>query len=70
MRDDYRVIRSHISRVPAAIRIVGVDEHHPAAAEDAAVAVVHAVDRGVELIMAPQCLQHQLTGADLQQLHQ
>ncbi len=37
----------------------GVDEHHPAAALDAAVAVVEAVDRGVVLVVAAQGLQHQ-----------
>ena len=47
------------SAKPEARDVVGVHEDHPAAALDAAVAVVEAVDRGVELVVAAQRLQQQ-----------
>src|SRR6185295_8168361 len=43
--------------------VLGVHQHHPALAGDAAVAVLEPVDGGVELIMAPDGHHHQLARA-------
>ncbi|CAL2062578.1 exported protein of unknown function [Streptomyces murinus] len=44
---------------PERTRVLGVHQHHPAAARDAPVAVVQAVDRGVVLVVRAQRLQQQ-----------
>ena len=48
--------------------VVGVHEHHPATVLDAAVAVVEAVDRGVELVVRAHRLQQQPTLGHVQHL--
>ena len=60
-RRAHSLTRSTIVAVGEAERgdVVGVHEDHPAAALDAAVAVVEAVDRGVELVVRAQRLQQQ-----------
>ena len=40
--------------------VLTIEEHHPAFATDTAVSVVHAVDGGVELVMASDGHEHQL----------
>ena len=66
-------LRDEVDRIPVresqAGKVIRVDEHHPPAAPDAAVAVVHAVDRGVVLVVRANGLQQQPARGHLQGLH-
>src|SRR5512133_496134 len=58
--DDFAVLEAQL------IDVTGIHEHDPAATRNSAVAITEPVDRGIELIMAAQGLQDQMTRWHLQ----